>query len=109
MKRRHTLGDAFRGMQGAATTAPSPATVPPVRAPSAKRAVKRSRATKADPVPVSRTVGRRELGQVQLTVLIPPDLRRLTKAAAIEAGCDMSAVVEKLLQGWLAARRKGQH
>jgi hypothetical protein len=108
MKRRHTLGDAFRGMRDAATTVPSPAKAPPGPAPSPKRRAKRSHAAKAAIVPVSHSVGRRELGQVQLTVLIPPDLRRLTKAAAIEAGRDMSAVVEELLQGWLGTRRAGR-
>lgn len=47
--------------------------------------------------------GRRAAGHVQLTVLIPPELRDRAKIRALEQHKDLSDVIAELLGAWVKA------
>ncbi len=62
-------------------------------------------ARKADPEKKSRSGPRAPRGKRPLTVIISEQLIEDAKIAAIREKTKVSAVVEELLQGWVADRR----
>lgn len=86
MKQRATLRDAMTRIET------------PAHEPTHRPARPALRAVSAEAV---RAEGKRTQGWVQLTILVPADVRQRAKVAAIQAGSDLSTVVTDFLRGWV--------